>query len=669
MKRISAVGIVWAALLAGLIAPPKAHGQQAPAFAPGEALPTTVKLKPVTEIPLVVYEVPIGSSGTIAFELPTERANVERAELALMADDFDDRKELTIRFNGSDPLPIPDEMIGDKELHPGRIEIPLDLLRDGRNEAVFTFVDDLGGTTGGFEVDEAYLVLTLKQGSRMKDETTAANLIEHRGGQLFEYSGARKVEAGIDMPFPVSSVNAILETLDGKLAIYGGGYVVYSEDGGRTWSEKAERPVVHWPFRMNDGKLGGCSYGKIWEFLVSDDGCKTWETRGRINVGDVNGVPYGRPFIQTKSGRILMPVRFTGGAAHEGIYAELRAWGTIKGEREPIEGHAHYPEPDITFVYFSDDGGHTWKRSEGGIMIWHKDGLGGMWPCDEPCIVERKDGDLLLFLRTSLGRVYTSHSGHAEWAELWGEDKGKKHTATPGYRWDLPVPTELAVSYSPCKVRRIPKTGDLLIVWNQVSGDEIRAGYRRGRLSSAISKDDGKTWQHFRTLDRVVLPPAGRVEPDPEPQMARAFKWVGVLPDDYGAVDYPEIGFWKDQVVLAWYRSVRNPKPGETQGLRLRVTPLAWFYSKEPPYEPPKPTPALFIKSGASVDKVESLYCDERFFVRMSDVVKVTGDKIDADMFAPIHQVLTYLGYAPVYDDSRLTGPDTPCLTVGIQKK
>ena len=47
--------------------------------------------------------------------------------------------------------------------------------------------------------------------------------------------------------------------------------------------------------------------------------------------------------------------------------------------------------------------------------------------------------------------------------------------------WSLPQPTELASSYSPCRLRTIPTAGDLLCVWNQVSGDEIRRGLRRSR--------------------------------------------------------------------------------------------------------------------------------------------------------------------------------------------
>ncbi len=106
---------------------------------------------------------------------------------------------------------------------------------------------------------------------------------------------------------------------------------------------------------------------------------------------------------------------------------------------------------DTTFVYFSDDEGKTWKASKTEVVIWHKDGLGGMWPCDEPGrlrpLAQLKD-KLLMFMRTTLGRIYATTS----------KDGGEN--------WQMPQPTDLAMSYSPCRLRRIPTSGDLLCVWN-----------------------------------------------------------------------------------------------------------------------------------------------------------------------------------------------------------
>ena len=77
-----------------------------------------------------------------------------------------------------------------------------------------------------------------------------------------------------------------------------------------------------------------------------------------------------------------------------------------------------------------------------------------------------------------------------------------------GLTWSAVRPTELAASYSPPAVTTVPGTGDLICVWNQVSREEIRRGYRRGyrrgRLSAAVSRDSGATWQEFRTIDAYL---------------------------------------------------------------------------------------------------------------------------------------------------------------------
>ena len=333
--------------------------------------------------------------------------------------------------------------------------------------------------------------------------------------------------------------------------------------------------------------------------MSGDDG-QTWDARGKMLLGKLIGPvrvgsgadlsqayvpawPYstggGAVLIQTRSGRILMPTRFTSGSGSGGYNAG--SWGILNGEMVAIEGHSHAPEPDITYVFYSGDEGRTWKRT-GGLMIWHKEGYGGLWPVDEPTIVEALNGDVVLYFRTSIGRVYTSRSQAADYIDRRGRHVQRK----PGDLFDKPQPTSLSGSYSPCTIRRVPKTGDLLIVWNQVSGEEMRAGYRRGRLSSAISRDDGKTWQHFRTIDRVVLPPAGRVEPDPEPRMGRGLDYVGELPEDFGHVGYPTLEIIDETVFVCWSRSVVRPRQGDVTGKRMRVLPLSWFYEDEEPLPP-----------------------------------------------------------------------------------
>lgn len=621
-----------------------------------------LQVAPAREMSVSLYDVKVGTKGVMAFDLPVALKEVREAFLEMYVDDIDEPKEATVCLNGNPPLTLHPDMLGEGRGHHGKMEVPVAQLRAGRNEFTFAFVDDLGGTTKGYVIEGAQLLLRVpravaereatKKGVSIMGRTSPVDILEHRVPTPPPV-GTRKLDVGFEIAAPLG-FGGFVHHKDGRLMMIEGGRVCYSSDGGRTWTQPEKFPVgIEEAVRLQSGKLGGRAG---MTFYISEDEGKTWVQQGNMSVGGWPGGPYYDVLLQTKTGRILFPVRCTA-AGHNGHYEQDRAWGTIAGERKPVEGHAQWPEMDITFVYYSDDEGKTWRRSEGEVVIWHNDGFGGMWPCDEPNIIELKNGDVMLYLRTSLGRIYAARSGPCEYKD----DQGNVVKLSPGVRFDYPQPTDLASSYSPCRIRRIPKTGDLLLFWNQVSGDEIRAGYRRGRICTAISKDDGKTWQHFRTIDRIVLPPAGKVKPDPEPGVTRALKYVGELPDDFGHVDYPNFTFDGDNVLLLWIRSVVKPRPADITGFRIRVLPLSWFYQDDPPYKPPKPTPKLVIaqkdKEGSTVP---SLYCDERFFVKLSDVARVLRRTVKQDSRAPVHQALTCLGYRVTYDLRHQKDPKNP---------
>ena len=62
-------------------------------------------------------------------------------------------------------------------------------------------------------------------------------------------------------------------------------------------------------------------------------------------------------------------------------------------------------------------------------------------------------------------------------------------------------PSALLSPVSPATIERIPKTGDLIAVWNDHShvSDEIR-NRKRTPLTVAISRDEGKTWEKAKNL-------------------------------------------------------------------------------------------------------------------------------------------------------------------------
>jgi hypothetical protein len=96
---------------------------------------------------------------------------------------------------------------------------------------------------------------------------------------------------------------------------------------------------------------------------------------------------------------------------------------------------------------------------------------------------------------------------------------------------------------SPQSIKRHPKTGDLILVWNN-SPD------KRYPLTAAVSRDEGETWARVRDL--------------------------GTTPDHTFA--YTSIELLKDSVLFTYYV---GPMPGVHDGqwsLKLKAVPLDWFY-------------------------------------------------------------------------------------------
>ena len=370
----------------------------------------------------------------------------------------------------------------------------------------------------------------------------------------------RNPETDLDVGFKVANFKpwwpCFVNLKDGRLIAVGDGYMQRtSTDHGRTWSEKKplipedQRVAGIWAItRLNDGRLGVivCRMGGLpnqvgldaenfrtqWlYFQSSDDEGQSWSKPSLINKHNTHGAPHMDTLVQLESGRLVLPVRTTFGVNSK-IHKKSGRSGIVAGNEMRMGGHGHYPEMDITFCYLSDDGGKNWIKSDGYIFGWHKKGYGGIWQCDEPVAVDLGSNRVMLLMRTQIGHLYKSVS----------EDGG--------YIWSIPEPSGLVSAYAPCMVRRIPATGDLLCVWNQVSPEEMKQGCERSRLSCAISKDNGETWTHFKTIASEPLKPVGRIQAPPG--HVRPPEWLGKMPDNYATVDYPNIAFSGDYVLITY---------------------------------------------------------------------------------------------------------------------
>ena len=304
-----------------------------------------------------------------------------------------------------------------------------------------------------------------------------------------------------------------------------------STDGGRTWSDEfpmqpripgTEGLIIPCLLRLQSGELlfayavfiHGEMYAHMYVRRSTDEG-ETWSHP--LVASPVAGGRYSQPdkMIQLSTGRIIIPT-----------------------EQHGPNGYM------ISFVYYSDDNGYAWypseKPADAGFMT------------DEPSVVELKDGRLLMIYRTTkgyLGKAYSSDGG-----ETWGEEELIKQLPSPN---------------APEFITRIPSTGDLLVLWCNnahapgiyergeeqpvvtVGQLERRLGDIRSPLSSAISRDEGETWEHIRDIAT-----------DPE---------EGVYAD-YG---YPGVVFIEEdgqEVAVLNYNAL--------DGIDITRIGVDWFYGK-----------------------------------------------------------------------------------------
>lgn len=282
--------------------------------------------------------------------------------------------------------------------------------------------------------------------------------------------------------FPRHSESSVLELKDGSLLLIWQEYLksehkgednapsrlsaLTSRDGGLTWSDHRvlvttnpgdvnvynpnllrlpDGEILFLYQRYNELKAGVPPKASVYLRRSRDEG-KTFVGDEPVYVGKPQSMASG--VIKLLSdGRIITPLE--------------RQTGNTWADND----HA------VVGSQFSDDRGKTWTECK----TWCDLPLRGAM---EGHIEELRDGRLLIVMRTQLGAVFRSYS------------------TDRGLNWTKPQTTGLVAPESCPELVRIPKTGHLLIVWNNSEYDPAFGSHygKRSPLTVAVSKDEGETW-------------------------------------------------------------------------------------------------------------------------------------------------------------------------------
>lgn len=288
-----------------------------------------------------------------------------------------------------------------------------------------------------------------------------------------------------------------------------------SDDGGQTWGEVQElqanvggKNVMSLTFQDLSDTEVGMFYLRKNDFNDLDvylrrsaDGGLTFGEPTLVTDAPGYHVMNNDRVIRLTSGRLLVPVAST----------------------PDVKTDNHF----MCRTWISDDAGHTWRVSAGTVDYAERGAM-------EPEVLEMKDGRVLMIIRTQLGHI----------AAAWSDDGGD--TWSEASDWGVRAPE------APSTLRRIPSTGDLLLIWNDNYEAGAGHGGKRSPLTVALSRDEGKTWLHKKSIETS--------------EGASSFT---------SGFSYISATFDSGRVLLSYYLAEEGTNKISS---RFRSIPIAWLY-------------------------------------------------------------------------------------------
>lgn len=359
--------------------------------------------------------------------------------------------------------------------HSRRSEASFVALRDGR--VLLAYGRHTGPNDPGYTRLKSERIVRYGGGSAIERDNDFGEIVAvHLDAQ-----GRRQTEERVLVPAPADGLNAMSPALrrlpDGRIGM------LYSH---RQSTRVASR-----------------------RFLTSPDEGATWSDPVIVAEGGYRTGCHDR-FTVLSGGRLLAPCH--GGDDFDSHYRSI-------------------------WVAWSDDLGAHWRTGavvEVPKVSW-PDGQFMESGCNEPGVIERSDGTLLMTMRTALGTQFCSESS----------DRGET--------WSPPRTLEVPSPNAPAHLSRLPGSDDLLLVWTPNYEARAPMNGHRHTLLACVSSDGGRSWPHAR---RRVL-----------------------VHDPARNTDYPAVFFHGRD---AWIALRQSDDPIVIKGRMstgLMRVPLAWFYS------------------------------------------------------------------------------------------
>jgi len=255
---------------------------------------------------------------------------------------------------------------------------------------------------------------------------------------------------------------------DKKMRIVGS----LSSDGGRTWSNA--RTLIDTPGKNDADPVLLVAGSKVWVYSAT---VNIPDKLDRSAVFMVSSEDQGAHWSTPRP--IHFPRKYTGAMVNNGLRVRD---GTLllpfAWDRWAEQGMAASTEGEMDLgcgVLLSRDG-VNWTQ-HGDLHIWEpKVTPGSTNGLAEPAVVELKNGELLMIMRTGSSHHWQSRSRDG------------------GITWDAPRASPLTGHNTPTALWRLdnPDT-EIIAIWNN-------SPLHRYPLSVAISKDGGRTWSRPKNV-------------------------------------------------------------------------------------------------------------------------------------------------------------------------